>query len=60
MDNELTRKSLLETYRSYCNILHGHGVSHDIISDEELQKLSLPDLNDLVRRVRDLARTPTS
>lgn len=60
MDQALERKALIESYRSYVSILHQHGLSFELVKDEELDKLSTLDLNDLVKRVRDLARTPTS
>jgi len=60
MDQALERKALLETYLSYVSILHTRGLSFEVVDDKELDKLSIHDLNDLVKRVKDLARTPTS
>lgn len=60
MDQALERKALMESYRSLLSILHSKGLSFEVLEDKELEKLSSQDLNDLVKRARDLARTPTS
>lgn len=60
MDLQLERTALLSQYRTYLQILHAKGLVFQVISDEELEKLPLQDLSDLVKRVRDLSRTPTS
>lgn len=60
METQLQRRLLIEQYRNYSNILDQKGLSTESIPDEELERLPLPDLSQVVRQRRDLARTPNS
>lgn len=61
MDKQLSRQVLESDYRSYLEIITQKGLSFDgPRSDDDIKKVSDSDLNVLTRRMRDLARTPTS
>lgn len=58
MDNaELERNLLIEEARGYIEILSQRGLG---VTTPDLEAISLPDLRAFVRRVRDLARTPSA
>lgn len=59
MDQEHVRKLLLGEYNAYLQALDQRGVAFESpYTDEELVKLSIPDLKSLVSKLRDLSRTP--
>jgi len=60
MEQALERKSLIENYRAFQQILHQKGVSFDVLPEAELEKLPMHDLSQIVRQVRELARTPST
>jgi len=60
MDESLERRFLFENYRSYVQILHDKGLVYHPLTDAELEQLPTHDLNQAVRQVFALARTPSS
>lgn len=56
--NEYERKLLLDSIRNYQALCDAHGLSIEI--PEYLKKLTIPELRLIERRLRELARTPTS
>jgi type IV secretory pathway VirB4 component len=58
MDTQLNRKLLLNQYHALLTILHERGISYETPSDDEIQKLSDPDLAAINRQLSFLARTP--
>jgi N-dimethylarginine dimethylaminohydrolase len=59
MDLSTQRKVTISQVKSYHEILLRKGLSIDIPPDEEIGKLPDPDLAILLKRLMDLARTPT-
>jgi N-dimethylarginine dimethylaminohydrolase len=59
MDLSTQRKVTISQVKSYHEILLRKGLSIDIPPDEEIEKLPDPDLAILLKRLMDLARTPT-
>lgn len=59
MDSSLQRKELIAEYRSYLAIINQKGLVFDVASEDEIDSMELSDLSLLVRKARDLARTPT-
>jgi hypothetical protein len=60
MDQKTERIVLRSKLTAYLAILKEKGIHFPLPPDDDLDKLSDSDLTDLVRSVRDLARTPTS
>lgn len=60
MDQMHLRKALMSQLTALLQILDQRGVVFPLpYTDQELAKLSIPDLKALVSLARDLARTPT-
>lgn len=59
MDQDLSRKLMIEEYHSYAEICRQKSLSIDELTDDQIKALPMIDLGRLVRHVRDLARTPT-
>lgn len=59
MDELMERKFLSAEFYALVQIMHERNIAFLNMSDEDLAKLSIQDLNDLVKRVRSIARTPT-
>jgi type IV secretory pathway VirB4 component len=59
MNPELTRRVLFSNYHSLIQILHERGLAYEALSDEELVNLTDQEVANLVRGLRDLARTPS-
>lgn len=62
MDRETNRKVMISEYRAYLStcLNKGESVIDFPVSDEELQTVSDSDLVSLLRRIKELARTPIS
>jgi hypothetical protein len=59
MEKDLQQKILVGEYYAYLEVLSARGITTEALSEDELKKLTLPDLRTLVQRTRDLARTPS-
>lgn len=60
MDLTSDRSLLVSEIKAYVTIIHERGLDVDLPSDSDLAVLPLTDLRQILSRVRQLARTPTS
>lgn len=60
MDEKLLRGLLIETLHGLVAILSDRGVTFSVPADQELTTMSLHDLQQVVKMIRDLSRTPTA
>lgn len=58
MEAKQQRQLLINQYHSFLAILHQRGLSYEALPDTEVEKFSDAELSNLVRQLRDLARTP--
>lgn len=60
MEGSTNRKILVAQYQTLVGLLKDRSVEFDVLSQEELGKMSDPDLAKVIRVLRDLSRTPVS
>lgn len=58
MEGTVSRRIALAQYQGLVNLLRERGISFDILTTEELSKLSDIELSGVIRTLRDLSRTP--
>lgn len=58
MEAQITHKLLMGKVKGLYQLLTDRGISIDILTDEELEKLSDSDLRTVSREMERLARTP--
>lgn len=59
MNQNLEHQILLSRFIAFQAILHDRGINLPLPTAEDADKMNNSDLGDLVRQVRDVARTPT-
>jgi len=58
MKEQLLRKTLLANLRAYMSLADDAGLSYERLGDTQLEALSVPDLERLIKQLRTLLRTP--
>jgi len=58
MDQKLSRQLLMNQYHSLLTLCHEKGISYETPPDDEINKLSDPEVASIVRQLGFLARTP--
>ncbi|UUW21360.1 MAG: hypothetical protein [Sanya fiers-like virus 35] len=59
MDKNLQQQILIAEYFGYADVLSSRGITLAVLGEDELKKLSIPDLRACTQILRDLARTPS-
>lgn len=62
MDREKARAIQVSEYRQYLDLClrKGESIADFPVTDDEIKEMTDSDLVSLIRRLKDLARTPTS
>lgn len=58
MDSAVGRQSLLNQFHSYSAICHNRGLAFELPDEKTISGMSDSDLAQIVRQLRDIARTP--
>lgn len=58
MEENLMRLLLIEQIHGFAAILSSRGIPFRVPSDDEISGMALHDLQTIVQKVRDLARSP--